>query len=182
MRQRIITLFALALAVVALGACSASDVIRPDGLKSLYGTPAPGAPGGKADVRSSGQKEYYINLARADALDAGIDPDCFQRQIQQESGFDPNATGGDGEVGIAQFMPKTAAGLGINPADPVASLKGAAGLMGRFYHKYGSYEQALAAYNSGSGNLAVAIRRCGGAWQSCLPRSTQAYIRIVMGG
>lgn len=169
--------------VVLFSACS--DVVRPGGLKSLYGTPAPGAPGGSHGKSSSIKQSsptYYIDLARKDALDAGIDPDAFERQIRQESGFSPTARGGSGEIGIAQLMPDTAAGLGIDRTDPAASLRGAAQIMGRFYRKYGDYRMAAAAYNAGSGTLAAAVRDCGGSWESCLPRSTRAYIRVVMGG
>jgi len=114
---------------------------------------------------------------------AGIDPNCFYRQINQESHFNPDAHGGSGEIGIAQFMPDTAAGLGINPYNAEQSLDGAAQLMGRFSQKYGGdYRKALAAYNAGSGKLAAAVRNCGGSWETCLPPGTQAYIRIVMGG
>jgi soluble lytic murein transglycosylase-like protein len=171
----------IALALVILSACTSDDIIRKDALKSLYGTPV-ASMRNTGNGAKAGSRAYYINLARADAVAAGIDADCFQRQINQESGFNPGALGADGEVGIAQFMPSTAAGLGIDPADPVQALKGAAQLMGRFYRKYGDYSMALAAYNAGSGTLAGVVRRCGGSWRSCLPRGTQAYIRIVMGG
>ncbi len=43
----------LALAAFLVG-CSESDVVRSGGLKSLYGTPAPGAPGGSANVAPGG--------------------------------------------------------------------------------------------------------------------------------
>src|SRR5579859_6638663 len=33
----------------------------------------------------------YVGMARQAALNAGISPDAFQRQIQQESGFNPGA-------------------------------------------------------------------------------------------
>lgn len=184
----------LALAAFLVG-CSESDVVRSGGLKSLYGTPAPGAPGGSHPTNPpgggaghsgasghAGSTSYYVALARTDAVVAGIDADAFQRQINQESHFNPNVRGQNGEIGIAQFMPSTAAGLGINPYDPEQSLQGAAGLMGRFYRKYGDYRKALAAYNNGSGSLAAAVRNCGSAWESCVAPGTQAYIRIAMGG
>jgi DNA-directed RNA polymerase specialized sigma24 family protein len=178
--KRLWALLAVSILVVLFSACTSEDIIRKDGLQSLYGTPvASMRPNGGGKV---GSRAYYINLARTDALNAGIDPDCFQRQINQESGFNPAARGSSGEIGIAQFMPSTAAGLGINPYDPEQSLKGAAQLMGRFAVKYGDYRKALAAYNGGSGTLAAAMRNCGGAWEQCMSPITRAYIRIVMGG
>jgi soluble lytic murein transglycosylase-like protein len=122
-------------------------------------------------------------MAYQDAINAGINPDYFVRQIDEESSFDPNARGGSGEIGIAQFMPSTASGLGINAYDPVDSLKGAANLMGRYYVNYGyNYSKALAAYNAGSGTLAISVNYCGDNWFYCstMPASTRTYINKVV--
>ncbi len=57
-------------------------------------------------------------------------------------------------MGIAQFMPETAAAVGIDPYDPLAAIGGAAQLLGAYVATYrGTYEDpyatALAAYNAG---------------------------------
>src|SRR5207237_5279220 len=104
----------------------------------------------------------YVAIARQDAIDAGISPDYFVRQIYLESGFNPNAQSGVGAEGIAQFMPGTARGLGINPWDPIAALKAAAQMMANSAHQYGGdYAKALAAYNAGSGTVKQAVNACG---------------------
>ena len=124
----------------------------------------------------------YVNLARQDALEAGISPDIFVRQINEESGFNPYAISPAGAIGIAQFMPATAAGLGVNPRDPVDALQGAARLMANYVRQYGgSYAQALAAYNAGPGRVALAIYFGGWNWRAYLPYETRAYIRIILG-
>src|SRR5258708_14876236 len=125
-------------------------------------------------------KAGLIALARADALAAGIPPELFVKQINQESGFQTNETSSKGAEGIAQFEPRTAAGLGINPWDPHSALMGAAQLMARYDQKYGDYAKALAAYNGGSGNLEAALANCGAAWLSCEPAQTQAYVQKIM--
>jgi len=122
----------------------------------------------------------YRALARQDATNAGIDPNLFVRQINEESGFNPNAYSSEGAIGIAQFLPTTAQGLGINPRDPVASLQGAAQLMASYVRKYGDYRHALAAYNCGSGCLERAMRRCL-YFYWCVPAQTQRYIDAIMG-
>lgn len=122
---------------------------------------------------------YYVGLAQQDAYNAGIPANLFVRQINQESGFQPYARSWVGAIGIAQFMPGTAAGLGINPYNPVQSLSGAARLMASYYHQYGNYAMALAAYNAGPGAVARA-RSCGTSWTYCLPAETQNYIRVIM--
>ena len=124
----------------------------------------------------------YVALARADALQADIDPDIYVRQINQESGFNPNAVSPAGAIGIAQFMPATAAGLGIDPHDPNASLRAAALMMSRLLvDSQGDYRQALAAYNAGSGAVQAAISRCGARWLSCVPQETQHYVAAIVG-
>ena len=133
-------------------------------------------------AKSSTHAINYRSLARQDAIEAGINPDLFERQIEDESGFNPSVVSPAGAVGIAQFMPSTAAGMGVNPNDPVDALKGAARLMASYVHRFGSYEMALAAYNAGPGALQSAINRCGMSWLSCLPRETQSYVAYVVGG
>jgi surface antigen len=134
---------------------------------------------GQAQVPSS----PYVALAEQDAAAAGIDPQMFVRQINQESGFNPNAKSPAGAEGIAQFEPATAANLGINPWDPVAALKAAATLMASYIQSYGGDEaMALAAYNGGTQTVLTALDRCGVAgWQQCLPGETQHYIHVILG-
>jgi len=124
----------------------------------------------------------YVSLAQADAQTTGIPPDLFVRQINMESGFDPYASSPAGAEGIAQFEPATAAGLGIDPWDPVQALQGAADLMARYRQNYGGdYGKALAAYNGGSGRLNDAIQNCGPAWLACEPAETRHYVLTILG-
>src|SRR5207302_1257091 len=81
-------------------------------------------------------------IARQDAIDNGLNPDLFERQINQESGWNPNAVSQMGAIGIAQIMPRTAAGWNVDPHDPVASLSAAAKAMAWYQNHYGSYEKA----------------------------------------
>ena len=128
-------------------------------------------------------KSAYVAIAQQAATSAGISPVYFVRQINQESGFNPNAISPSGAEGIAQFMPGTAAGLGINPWDPNAALNAAAHVMAGYANTYGGdYAKALAAYNGGSGTVQNAINGCGaGNWMNCLPGETRNYIRVIMG-
>lgn len=113
----------------------------------------------------------YRHETRKAARRHGIDADTFERQIQAESNFDPHAGSKAGARGIAQFMPGTAAGLGVNPDHPIQALDAAAKLMASYVRKYGSYRNALIAYNAGPGAV-------GGH----LPAETQAYIAKILRG
>lgn len=123
----------------------------------------------------------YVAIAEQDATNVGISPTYFVRQIQLESGFNPNAVSPSGAIGIAQLMPGTAKGLGIDPWNPIQALQGAAKMMANAYHQYDDYAKALAAYNAGSANLNNAVASCGSNWLSCMPAETQHYVNTIMG-
>lgn len=114
----------------------------------------------------------YRAMARAAARRHGVDPGVFARQIGQESGFRPGARSPAGALGIAQIMPETAAGWHVDPMNPAQALDAAAKNMARYVHQYGSYENALRAYNAGPG----AIQASKGYAE------TNNYVRTILGG
>ena len=123
----------------------------------------------------------FATLAAQDALAAGISPTLYVRQINAESSFNPKALSPAGAEGIAQFLPATAQALGVDPWDPVASLRAAARLMASYVRESGGdYARALAAYNAGPPTLDAALTRCGAAWLGCMPAETQQYIHLIM--
>jgi murein DD-endopeptidase MepM/ murein hydrolase activator NlpD len=113
-------------------------------------------------------------VAIAAARAYGINPSIFTRQINQESGFNPNARSSAGAEGIAQFMPGTAAGMHINPLDPRQALFAAAKMDSGNLAKYGSWAQALSAYNSGRANAYLDPSFAGG--------QTTRYVQDILGG
>ncbi len=54
-------------------------------------------------------------------------------------------------------------------------------MMARYYHQYGDYAKALAAYNAGPASLQNAVNSCGANWLSCMPAQTQNYVHTIMG-
>jgi hypothetical protein len=123
-----------------------------------------------------------VALAQQDAIKYGISPYYFVRQINAESGFNPNAYSPAGAVGIAQFIPSTAASLGINPYDPVSALDGAARYMAGLSNQFGGdYAKALAAYNAGAGAVQNAVNSAGANWLALMPYETQLYVNRIMG-
>jgi hypothetical protein len=95
--------------------------------------------------------DYKLAATRA-AQKFGVDPKIFLAMIQQESGFNPHAHSGAGAQGIAQFMPATAKGYGVNLNDSRVTddLEGAARYLADNLKKTGgNYHQALSIYNSG---------------------------------
>jgi len=103
----------------------------------------------------------------------GVDASLLAAMASQESGFDSQAVSGSGAQGLMQFMPATAAGMGVNPLDPASAIDGAARYLSSLKHEFGSTELALAAYNAGPGT----VRRYGDVPPYA---ETQNYVRAVM--
>ena len=80
-----------------------------------------------------------------------LDANMLVAIVTVESRWHTHAVSRAGAIGLGQLMPGTAAGLGVNPRDPVQNLSGAArylrGLLGRFGTKH--YDLVFAAYNAG---------------------------------
>ena len=105
-----------------------------------------------------------------------------------ESALNPKARSRVGATGLWQFMYGTGRemDLRINSyvderSDPIKSTKAASKYLNRLYRIYEDWDLALAAYNSGPGNVNKAIRRSGGHknyWnlRSYLPRETAGYV------
>ena len=106
------------------------------------------------------------------AKDTKLDPKLFHAVVSTESNYNPNAVSPVGAVGLTQLMPKTAAGLGVNPSVVDENLKGGATYLQSLVKKYnGDVGKALAAYNAGPGRVDK-----GGP----LPQETQGYVAKIM--
>jgi hypothetical protein len=125
-------------------------------------------------VQSFVPPRYAPILARA-AQRWQVSAQLLAAQIYAESNFNPFAVSPAGAQGIAQFMPGTAAGMGLsNPFDAAASIDAQAHLMHDLLARFASVPLALAAYNAGPG----AVGACG-----CIPpyAETQAYVAKIVG-
>ena|SRR3990167_1483580 len=103
-----------------------------------------------------------------------IPPIILSALLKQESGFNPRAGSPVGAQGIAQFMPATARGMGVDPWDPESAIMGAARYLRNSYDKFGRMDLALAAYNAGGG----AVSQYGNK----IPpyKETQNYVKNIM--
>lgn len=100
----------------------------------------------------SGRWQAAIERA-ADAND--IDPTLLNALVWVESDFDPNAVSHAGAIGLAQLMPDTAAGLGVDPYDPAQNLEGGARFLSAMIDRFGRTDLALAAYNAGPARVSA---------------------------
>jgi hypothetical protein len=136
-----------------------------------------------------GTKEYFHQVAYNAAVERGVPPGLLHAQITQESGWRPNVVSKAGAIGIGQFMPATAQGRGLNPRDPVASLKETAKWLEERHNTYlpmarkmglgeeHAWKMALASYNAGPGAVQKYLSSHNG-----LPpyKETQHYIKTIM--
>ena len=119
--------------------------------------------------------DRLINEADAQGLDARL----LVALIAVESSWRPGAISRAGAVGLGQLMPQTAAGLGVDPADPQANIHGVALHLRSLLQRYGRYDSqqryilTIAAYNAG----AAAVAQYGGV--PPYPE-TKAYVRSVV--
>ena len=105
-----------------------------------------------------------------------------------ESALNPKARSRVGATGLWQFMFATGKMYGLNVSsyvderrDPIASTTAAAKYLKKLHEIFNDWDLALAAYNSGPGNVNKAIRRSGGYknyWniRRNLPRETAGYV------
>jgi hypothetical protein len=114
----------------------------------------------------------YRSLADQYATQFGIPKSIFRSLVKMESGWNPGAVSPAGAIGLAQLMPGTARGLGVNPRDPKQNLLGGARYLSEQYKKFGSWELALAAYNAGPGRVQD------GSWRNI--SETSNYVRKVL--
>ncbi|MFN3656742.1 MAG: lytic transglycosylase domain-containing protein [Pseudolabrys sp.] len=102
----------------------------------------------------------------------------FIRLLFQESGFHPAVVSHAGAQGIAQFMPATAAEMGLeNPFDPLQAIPASARLLRNLFQQFGNFGLAAAAYNAGPGRIQNWLRSKKGV----LPQETQGYVKVITG-
>jgi membrane-bound lytic murein transglycosylase D len=113
---------------------------------------------------------------------------------QVESGFLPRAVSRKRATGMWQFMRLRGREYGLHQTsysddrlDPEKSTRAAARHLRDLYEHYGDWYLAMAAYNSGPGNVDRAVERTGYAdfWElrrlSVLPKETANFVPIILG-
>ncbi|MCA0933463.1 transglycosylase SLT domain-containing protein [Lutimonas saemankumensis] len=105
-----------------------------------------------------------------------------------ESALNPVAVSASGAKGLWQFMYGTGNEYGLyidsfvdERFDPIKSTRAACSYLKSLYDTFGDWDLALAAYNSGPGNVKKAIKRAGGTknyWElrHFLPKETSSYV------
>ncbi len=139
-------------------------------------------------VRSGRYREMILRIFREEGV-----PQDLIYLAQAESGFKPLALSRARARGMWQFMASRGVGYGLRRSwwvddrqDPEKATRAAARHLKDLYNQFGDWYLAMAAYNSGPGNVQQAVRRTGYAdfWElykrNVLPAETKNYVPIIL--
>ena len=131
-----------------------------------------------ADRIGDGEQAGWITDAIFYASDLyQVDPLLVAAMMEQESSFSMEATSSAGAIGLMQLMPRTAAGIGIDPYDPLQNVLGGVFYLRTLLDSFASWGEyavtdAVAGYNTGG----QAVIDHGGV---PMYGETVAYVRAV---
>ena len=152
------------------------------------------SPSGSAVARVWAKKSGRYEAAVRGALaQAGLPTDLVWLSLI-ESGHNPSIVSPAGAVGLWQFMPETARTYGLTVdrwvderQDPERETQAAVRYLADLYHRYGSWDLAMAAYNMGHGGLSRAIKKfnTNDFWQLArheagIPWETTLYVPKIL--
>jgi len=139
-------------------------------------------------VRSGRYREMILRIFKEEGI-----PQDLIYLAQAESGFKPLALSRARARGMWQFMASRGVGYGLRRSwwvddrqDPEKATRAAARHLKDLYNQFGDWYLAMAAYNSGPGNVQQAVRRTGYAdfWElykrNVLPAETKNYVPIIL--
>ncbi len=138
------------------------------------------------------RKGRYETMIRQIFKQEGVPQDLIYL-AEAESGFLPMALSRAGARGMWQFMSSRSVDYGLarnwwvdERQDPEKSTRAAARHLKDLYAQFGDWYLAMAAYNSGPGNVQQAVQRTGYAdfWElykrNVLPAETKNYVPIIL--
>jgi membrane-bound lytic murein transglycosylase D len=139
-------------------------------------------------TRSGKYREMILRIFKEEGI-----PQDLIYMAQAESGFKPQALSRARARGMWQFMASRGVGYGLRRTwwvddrqDPEKATRAAARHLKDLYNQFGDWYLAMAAYNSGPGNVQQAVKRTGYAdfWElykrNVLPAETKNYVPIIL--
>ena len=117
------------------------------------------------------------NALYTSAQDNDLPVPFFANLIWQESRLRDDAVSRKGALGIAQFMPETAAETGLdNPFDPLKAIPASARFLRVLRLEFGNLGFVAAAYNAGAHRVIEWLQH-----RASLPSETRGYVARVTG-
>jgi len=148
-----------------------------EGAREVPQPPAPVISHEDADAKTADSLDSLCSALLASAQDNGLPIAFFANLIWQESRLQRDAISRVGALGIAQFMPRTAAEAGLlDPFDPRQAIPASARLLHTLREHFGNLGFAAAAYNAGARRVGEWLDR-----GHALPSETRNYVLRVTG-
>jgi hypothetical protein len=117
------------------------------------------------------------NALFTSAQDNDLPVQFFANLLWQESGLRNDVVSSKGALGIAQFMPETAAENGLdNPFDPMQAIPASARFLRTLRLQFGNLGFVAAAYNAGPHRVIDWLER-----RASLPSETRDYVLHITG-
>lgn len=129
-------------------------------------------------------ERYLVEIRNAEATN-GLPFNLLGRLLYQESRFRPDIISGErkssaGAIGIAQIVPKWHPT--VDPYDPIASIRYAGQFLAQLKRQLGTWDKAVAGYNTGAGNVQKAIAKAsttGRDWLDHVADETKNYVTEI---
>ena len=155
-----------------------SDAVTEDnGAGNIDVPPVDIAPVAAESLPQADSLGDLCNALMTSAEDNNLPVPFFANLIWQESRLRKDSVSSKGALGIAQFMPQTAAESGLHdPFDPFQAIPASARLLHELREQLGNLGFAAAAYNAGAGRVTAWL-----AHRQGLPRETRDYVVRVTG-
>ncbi len=162
----------------ALTFASASGDIGPEAAaRALFEVEQTTDSEGDPSVTGDASVDNLCKTLFASAQDNDLPIPFFANLLWQESRLKDNVVSKKGALGIAQFMPQTAAETGLqDPFDPMQAIPASARLLRTLRMEFGNLGFVAAAYNAGAHRVADWLQH-----RSSLPRETRDYVVRVTG-
>lgn len=165
--------------VLAVPEAVPTDVVHDQGLETL--DPARTTPAASPDVDAEEDEADSLDGLCSSLFTSAQNNDLpvpfFANLIWQESRLRQDAVSPVGALGIAQFMPRVAASVGlIDPFDPRQAIPASARFLRDLRDQFGNLGFVAAAYNAGARRVSDWLDH-----RRALPRETQNYVVRVTG-
>jgi hypothetical protein len=155
---------------------SASDAAMSASLDSSIFSGTDGLDGGSGYLAEL-SLDNLCNAVLTAAQDNDLPAPFFANLLWQESGLRNDIVSSKGALGIAQFMPETAAENGLaDPFDPMQAIPASARFLRELRMEFGNLGFVAAAYNAGPHRVIDWLER-----RASLPQETRDYVLHITG-
>ncbi len=173
------------------------SIVNPSLVVKYYELEAARISLGAENQNTGGSQSFSIpDLALLAGGVRGVPGPLFQKLIQNESAFNPNAIGSRGGLGLGQLMPDTAENLGLRTGGdrlegsvwhPASNLDGSARHLSALYDQFiergvsvgEAWRFATGAYNAGISDITKAMELLEGGDQTQWDRVAKELHRIT---